>query len=73
MIDDIDFFESKRLLYHSFEVPGDALADLMNFFQTLAPGNVETAVVLIFKSKAGVEVQVHVFKMTLIALGFHIF
>ena len=64
-IDDIDFFESKRLSYHSFEVPGDALADLMNFFQTLASGNVETAVVLIFKSKAGVEVRVHVFKLTL--------
>ena len=48
-----------------FEVPGDALADLMNFFQTLASGNVETAVVLIFKSKAGVEVGVYVFKLTL--------
>ena len=64
-IDDIDFFESKRLSYHSFEVPGDALADLMNFFQTLASGNVETAVVLIFKSKAGVKVGVYVFKLTL--------
>lgn len=37
----------------------------MNFFQTLALGNVETAVVLIFKSKAGVEAGVYVFKLTL--------
>lgn len=37
----------------------------MNFLQTLASGNVETAVVLIFKSKAGVEVGVYVFKLTL--------
>lgn len=37
----------------------------MNFFQTLASGNVETAVVLIFKSKAGVKVGVYVFELTL--------
>lgn len=51
-------FWSLNSAYSAAEVPGKALVDLMKFFQALHTAEqlspVETAVVMILKSKAGV-------------------